>query len=118
MFSVGYGVTEQADDVEYKIVNGSVKLNGIKLSAEQTTTTSALDVDTDNTIYGATYTLDKATFGYENSETESQGTTSAHVSTYGVHYKVAGPVIAFVEYSSDSEDDDADTSVVGITYKF
>lgn len=118
MFTVGYGQVEQRDGVEYALVNGTVGLGGIDLAAEKVTKTSATNVDTDYTTLGATYSVDKITLGVETAKTESAGTTSADLLTYGVHYNVAGGLTAFAEFQQDDQDEDADTTAVGLAFTF
>jgi len=118
MVGVGYGQKNNDDDSEETLYNATVDFKGVGLAYEVKTDTTALDVDTDTTAIGATYTLNDIMIGYENLDTESEGTVSSDITTYGIHYKVASELTLFAERSEDDLDQTSKTTAVGIAYKF
>ena len=116
--SVRYGVGDFEDGSESSYVAATYSVAGIGLAAEQYTTTTNAGVDTDNDAIAVTYSSGDITLAIETLETSSAGTTSADITTLGVHYSMGGGVTAFVEQTDDSEDATAETTAVGLAFKF
>ena len=116
--SVRYGIQDNKDDTEQQYVALTYSMAGIGLAAEQYTTTTAAGVDTDTDSMSLTYTTGDITLAIETQETSSAGATSADVTTMGIHYGMGGGVTAFVENTDDEQDATAETTAVGIAFKF
>ena len=116
--SIRYGVGDFEDGTESSYVAATYSVAGIGLAAEQYTTTTAAGVDTDNDAIGITYSSGDITLAIETLETSSAGTTSADITTLGVHYSMGGGVTAFVEQKDDDKDASAETTAVGLAFKF
>jgi len=116
--SIRYGINDNEDNTEQSYVAATYGMSGIGFAIEQYTTTTAAGVDTDNDAVALTYTTGDITLAMETIETSSAGTTSADVTTLGVHYSMGGGVTAFVEQSDDAEDATAETTAVGVAFKF
>ena len=65
---------------------------------------------------GATPASEK--LAIETLETSSAGSTSADITTLGVHYSMGGGVTAFVEQTDDDKSAAAETTAVGLAFKF
>jgi hypothetical protein len=115
---VGYGMLNNDDNTEAKLMNATFSVVGVNLGYEVYTVTDASNVDTDDTAIGATYTTGPVTLGYENVTTESAGTTSADITAYGIHYAIANELTAFAETSEDAKTANSETTTVGVVYKF
>ncbi|CAI8268067.1 MAG: Uncharacterised protein [Gammaproteobacteria bacterium] len=116
--SVRYGIQDNKDDTEQQYVALTYSMAGIGLAAEQYTSTTAAGVDTDTDSMSLTYTTGDITLAIETQETSSAGATSADVTTMGIHYGMGGGVTAFVENTDDEQDATAETTAVGIAFKF
>jgi hypothetical protein len=117
-FLIGYGANEYEAGEEEKIVKATYGMAGANILYEQHTDTTAAGADTDTTSLGLTYTTGDITLAYEGQKIESAGSTSADTTAVGIHYSMGGGVTSFVESLSDSEDPDADATVVGIHLAF
>ena len=117
-FLVGYGANEYEAGEEEKIVKATYGMAGANILYEQHTDTTAAGVDTDTTSLGLTYTTGDITLAYEGQKIESAGSTDNDTTAVGIHYSMGGGVTSFVESLSDSEDPDADATVVGIHLAF
>lgn len=122
-YSVGdgdirFGINDNEDDTEQKYVAATYSMAGIGLAIEQYTTTDTAGVDTDNDAMAITYSTGDLTLAVETIETSSAGTTSADVTTLGVHYAMGGGLTAFFEQKDDSKDTTAETTAVGLAFKF
>lgn len=116
--TVGYGIIDNDDNTEETLYNVKTSIKGVTLGYEVHTDTNASNVDTDKTSMSVAYTAGDITVAYANNETESTGSVSENIDTYGVHYKVASELTAFVETQDDAEDATAKKTVVGFAYKF
>ena len=116
--SIRYGVGDFEDGSESSYVAATYSVAGIGLAAEQYTTTTDAGVDTDNDAIAVTYSSGDITLAIETLETSSAGTTSADITTLGVHYSMGGGVTAFVEQTDDDKDATAETTSVGVAFKF
>jgi len=116
--SIRYGVGDFEDGSESSYVAATYSVAGIGLAAEQYTTTTAGGVDTDNDAIGVTYSSGDITLAIETLETSSAGTVSADITTLGVHYSMGGGVTAFVEQKDDDKSAAAETTAVGLAFKF
>ena len=117
-FLVGYGANEYEAGEEEKIVKATYGVAGANILYEQHTDTTDAGVDTDTTSLGLTYTTGDITLAYEGQKIESAGSTDNDTTAVGIHYSMGGGVTSFVESLSDSEDPDADATVVGIHLAF
>ena len=117
-FLVGYGANEYEAGEEEKIVKATYGMAGASILYEQHTDTTAAGADTDTTSLGLTYTTGDITLAYEGQKIESAGSTDNDTTAVGIHYSMGGGVTSFVESLSDSEDPDADATVVGIHLAF
>jgi hypothetical protein len=116
--SVRYGIQDNKDDTEQQYVALTYSLAGIGLAAEQYTTTTAAGVDTDTDSMSLTYSTGDITIAIETQETSSAGATSADITTMGIHYGLGGGVTAFVENTDDEQDATAETTAIGVAFKF
>jgi hypothetical protein len=116
--SIRYGVGDFEDGSESTYVAATYSVAGIGLAAEQYTTTTAAGVDTDNDAIGVTYSSGDITLAIETLETSSAGTVSADITTLGFHYSMGGGLTAFVEQKDDDKTPSAETTAVGLAFKF
>ena len=116
--SIRYGIGDFEDGSESSYVAATYSVAGIGLAAEQYTTTTAGGVDTDNDAIGVTYSSGDITLAIETLETSSGGSVTADITTLGVHYSMGGGVTAFVEQKDDDKDATAETTAVGLAFKF
>ena len=91
---------------------------GIGLAAEQYTSTTAAGVDTDTDSMSLTYSTGDITLAIETQKESSAGATSADITTMGIHYGMGGGVTAFVENTDDEQDATAETTAIGVAFKF
>ena len=116
--SVRYGVQDNKDDTEMSYVALTYSMAGIGLAAEQYTSTTAAGVDTDTDSMSLTYSTGDITLAIETQKESSAGATSADITTMGIHYGLGGGVTAFVENTDDEQDATAETTAVGVAFKF
>jgi len=116
--SVRYGVGDFEDGSESTYVAATYSVAGIGLAAEQYTTTTAAGVDTDNDAIGVTYSSGDITLAIETLEVSSGGSVDNDITTLGVHYSMGGGLTAFVEQKDDDKDATAETTAVGLAFKF
>ena len=116
--SVRYGIQDNKDDTERSYVGLTYSMAGIGLAAEQYVATTAAGVDTDTDSMSLTYSTGDITLAIETQKESSAGTTSADITTMGIHYGLGGGVTAFVENTDDEQDATAETTAVGVAFKF
>ena len=116
--SVRYGVQDNKDDTEMSYVALTYSMAGIGLAAEQYVSTTAAGVDTDTDSMSLTYSTGDITLAIETQKESSAGATSADITTMGIHYGMGGGVTAFVENTDDEQDATAETTAVGVAFKF
>ena len=116
--SVRYGVQDNKDDTEMSYVALTYSMAGIGLAAEQYTSTTAAGVDTDTDSMSLTYSTGDITLAIETQKESSAGATSADITTMGIHYGMGGGVTAFVENTDDEQDATAETTAIGVAFKF
>jgi hypothetical protein len=117
--TIGYGQNDYEAGEEELIANVTYSVAGVELAYEQKTDTSALGADTDITNVSAVYGIGDVTLALEMSEeTAPAGTTSADITVLGLHYSLGGGLTAFIEQLDDSKDTSADTTAVGLAFKF
>jgi len=116
--SVRYGIQDNKDDTEMSYVALTYSMAGIGLAAEQYTSTTAAGVDTDTDSMSLTYSTGDITLAIETQKESSAGATSADITTMGIHYGLGGGVTAFVENTDDEQDATAETTAVGVAFKF
>mgnify|MGYP001553292500 CR=1 FL=1 len=116
--TVGYGALDNDDGSEASMYNAVAKFGGFAVGYEVLTKTTAADVDTDYTAIGASYALGNTEFLYESVVAESEGSESSNKTAFGVHYKIASQLLAFVETSDDSKAQNDRATSVGLEFKF
>jgi len=116
--TIGYGQNDYEAGAEEQIVNVTYSVAGVDLAYEQLTDTTAAGVDTDTTNVSAVYGIGDVTLALEMSETASAGTVSADITVLGLHYSLGGGLTAFIEQLDDSKDTSAETTAVGVAFKF
>ena len=115
---IGYGTQDNDDNTTATIMNVSASVGGLGVAYELYTDTDSSDVDTDNKLLSATYSLGATTLAVETFEQESAGTVANDAITYGIHQDLGGGVVAFVESTSDKTVPANDATAVGIVFAF
>ena len=116
--TIGYGLNDYEAGAEEQIMNVTYSVAGVDLAYEQLIDTTAAGVDTDTTNVSAVYGIGDVTLALEMSETASAGTVSADITVLGLHYSLGGGLTAFIEQLDDSKDTSAETTAVGVAFKF
>jgi len=115
--SVAYGQNQNDDESKITYVGGTVTLAGIAVSLE-TTEDNATGAKAEERNIGVKYSMGDLTLFAAVKETQTNDIAQTDATAVGLHYSLGGGVVAFLESSSDSMDASADTTAVGMTFKF
>ena len=115
--SVAYGQNQNDDESKITYVGATVTFAGVAVSVE-TTEDNATGAKAEERNLGVKYSMGDLTLFMATQETQTNDVVGEDVTAFGLHYSLGGGVVAFFESSSDSMDASADTSAVGVTFKF
>jgi len=115
--SVAYGQNQNDDESKITYVGGTVTLAGIAVSLE-TTEDNATGAKAEERNMGVRYSMGDLTVFMAVKEAQTNDIAQSDETAVGLHYSLGGGVVAFLESSSDSMDASADTTAVGMTFKF
>jgi len=122
--SVRFGSNDYDSGIEVQLAAATFSAGGLGLAVESQTITAADGTENDIDLIGVTYTMGDLTAALETRETTTGMDATRAVNnpendiTVGLHYSLGGGVTAFIEQTSDDNNDGDETTAVGVAMSF